>query len=248
MGGWNSVEATILLMKKAINEKECNRFVLLQGLDYPIKSNKDIEVFFNRNQTIEFIKAQNISESNKNGESYKFRFFYFFDQKSNPLAKIPCKIIHFLNSQLAKGSISFKKNYVVDCNGKKMQIFQGCAQFGLTLSAVKYILNFYNNNSSFNRYFKTMFAPDEAYFHTIIYNSPFVLNTVDGKAVDGSGHLEDFMNLTYFEYPVCIRVFTNISEWGILDKSGFLFFRKASSDSRELLDYIDRIHGSYIVP
>ena len=86
-----------------------------------------------------------------------------------------------------------------------------------------------------------MYAPDEAYFHTIVYNSPFVRHTPDGKAV-ARPHLTDFENLTYFEYPTTVMLFTEKKDWAKLQDSGFLFFRKASSESKELLDYIDAQH------
>lgn len=83
--------------------------------------------------------------------------------------------------------------------------------------------------------------PDEAYFHTIVYNSPFAAHTPKGKAV-ASPHLTDFENLTYFEYPTDVTLFTEKKDWPKLRDSGFLFFRKASSQSKELLDFIDEQH------
>ncbi len=123
-----------------------------------------------------------------------------------------------------------------------MKIHQGCAQFGLTADLVRYIVKFHDENPEFNKYFKSVYAVDESYFHTIVYNSDFVKNTPDGKAVTRP-HLTDFENLTYFEYPVTVTLFTKIEDWPKLRDSGFLYFRKASSESKELLDYIDEIHN-----
>ena len=55
--------------------------------------------------------------------------------------------------------------------------------------------------------------------------------------------MEDFENLTYFEYPVYVTLFKEKKDWEKLKRSGFLFFRKASSESKELLDFIDEEHG-----
>ena len=52
----------------------------------------------------------------------------------------------------------------------------------------------------------------------------------------------NFENLTYFEYPKTVTFFTSKNEWPKLRDSGFLFFRKASSESVELLDFIDLQH------
>lgn len=44
-GGWNSVAAEILLLKQAIHNGNYDRYVFLQGADYPIKSAKEIMLF-----------------------------------------------------------------------------------------------------------------------------------------------------------------------------------------------------------
>ncbi len=136
----------------------------------------------------------------------------------------------------------FKSMYAPDeAYFHTIKIFQGCAQFSITSELVEYILKFHDNNPQFNRYFKSMYAPDEAYFHTIIHNSDYVKN-VRKKNIPLNPHLTDLENLTYFEYPDKVILFTQKEDYIKLKESGFLYFRKASSESNELLDYIDRIH------
>lgn len=219
-GGYSSIEATINLFKAALSSKEniFDRFVVLQGLEYSIKTNREIHTFFEKN----FETELSLDSAN---------LFW-------------AKLVHILNYKAFLGHRiipHFKKNYTVDHSGKKLEIFQGCAQFGVTRKLAEYIVKFYDENKMFNKYFKTMYAPDEAYFHTIVYNSPFVNNTPDGKAITRP-HLTDFENLTYFEYPTTVTLFTKKSDWPKLRDSGFLYFRKASSESKELLDYIDKQH------
>lgn len=241
-GGNSAIEATVDLMREAIQTGNFNRFVLLQGLEYPVKSNKEIDEFFERNEKIEFILAQNISDSTNIKEVHKYRLYWFLDSQS-----LFAKALNTINSRLFlkyNWIPHFKKNYVKDQSGHHMKIYQGCAQFGLTADLVKYIVQFHDENPRFNMYFRSMYAVDESYFHTIVYNSPFVENTPDGKAVTRP-HLTDFENLTYFEYPVTVTLFTKIGDWPKLRDSGFLYFRKASSESKELLDYIDNVHSEY---
>lgn len=62
------MDATVWLMRAALSYNaqicgEVERFVILQGLDYPIRSNGEIDQFFEENPTKEFILAQNISDS-----------------------------------------------------------------------------------------------------------------------------------------------------------------------------------------
>jgi hypothetical protein len=43
----------------------------------------------------------------------------------------------------------------------------------LTMGAVKYTLDFVSKNPRYGRYFRTVHAPDEFFFQTILYNSSF---------------------------------------------------------------------------
>ncbi len=241
-GGYNSINATIDLMKTALEAGDFDRFIILQGLEYPILSNKQIEKFLEQHHDTEFIKAQNTSISTEARKTHKYRLFYYFDKRHIRAVRY----LHRFNQYLLRKNmiIPFKRNYVKNNHGEKMQIFQGCAQFGLTKKAVEYIVQFHDNNPRFNRYFKSMFAADEAYFHTILYNSDFISKTIDGGPVDVPT-LSYHANLTYFEYPgytIEIKIFKEKEDYQRLRDTGKLFFRKATSDSSELLDYIDQIH------
>ena len=240
-GGYSSIEATVNLFRAAISEgNNFDRFVILQGLEYPIKTNRDIHAFFQSNREKEFILAQNISQSSNYKQKHKYSLYWYLDSTS-----ILHRIVNFGNGKLflnTKCIPQFKRNYVKNKSGEKMYIYQGCAQFAVTRALAEYFVKFHDENKKFNRYFQTMYAPDEAYFQTIVYNSPFAAHTLYGKAIE-KDHLEDFENVTYFEYPVTVTLFTQKSDWPRLRDSGFLYFRKASSESKELLDYIDEQHA-----
>ena len=241
-GGYSAVEATVQLLRAALlwEGQPFDRFVFLQGLDYPIRTNREIHAFLEKKAETEFLLAQNISQCADPHETHKYSLYWFLDSKT----KLWARIWHKANSILflRSGRIPhWKKNYVRNQTGEKMDIYQGCAQFGVTRKLAEYLVRFHDENPGFNRYFRTMYAPDEAYFHTIVYNSPFAAHTPKGKAV-ASPHLTDFENLTYFEYPTDVTLFTEKKDWPKLRDSGFLFFRKASSQSKELLDFIDEQH------
>lgn len=242
-GGYSSVEATIRLFKSALSrERErFDRFVILQGLEYPIKTNHEIHEFFENKPKTEFILAQNISKTSNPKEKHKYSLYWHLDSASY----LSVKILHKMYSALflKTGIIPpFKPNYVKNAAGVKMDIHQGCAQFAVTRQLAEYIVKFHDENDGFNRYFRTMYAPDESYFHTIVYNSPFVKFTQNGQATT-KPRLEDFENVTYFEYTKTITIFKSKDDWPKLRDSGFLFFRKASSESKALLDYIDEQHA-----
>ncbi len=58
-GGYSSIKATVNLFRAAL-WGQFDRFVILQGLEYPIKTNQEIHTFFEKNVEKEFILAQNI--------------------------------------------------------------------------------------------------------------------------------------------------------------------------------------------
>lgn len=245
-GGYSSVEATINLFRAALEKGSFDRFVILQGLDYPIKSNSEIHEFFEANKTTEFIRAQNISDCNNPKETHKYSLYWYLDRTDDKIKRIFHWFTNGINYRIFLRTWiipHFKKNYVKDRTGKKMKIYQGSALFGTTQQLAEYIVHFHDENKGFNRYFQSMYAADESYFHTIVYNSPFIEYTQDKKA-DTRSNLKvmDLKNLTYFEYPVIAILFTKKEDWPKLRDSGYLYFKKASSESKELLDYIDEQH------
>lgn len=234
-GSYNSVKATLELIKVSNETKDYKRFVLLQGLDYPIKSNDQINDFFCENISVEFIRSCKITGSKEKYHSKKIEMFWFFEKKN--LLK---KIINNLNLYLP---FKFRKGYIIE-NGKKFDLFWGAAQWALSKEAVEYILSFSNNNPKFNRYFKYVFPQDETYFHTILYNSSFKERTLFKKEEEPKKLLENWRNIHYFEYPEDkgIKVLT-MEDYRKILKSDSLFIRKVNSDiSKDLLDKIDASH------
>lgn len=236
-GGFSSVQATINGFRQAVQKGGFDRYVLLQGLEYPIKSNKEIEKFFEDHKTTEYIRAQNISKSDRMEDQRKTRLFWNMDKRKNPF----WWGINNLNFVFLKWKVLPKtRRNTVKLNGKRRDIYQGCAQIALTDEAVKYIIKTYDENKAFNRYFSHVFASDESYFHTVIYNSGYVSHTPDMGALQNK-ELVELENLTYFEYGKSVALFTEREIYDRLKGTDFLFVRKVSSESRQLVDYIDEL-------
>lgn len=230
-GGFSAVEATMKLIDLANDTGIYDRYILLQGADYPLKSNNYILNFFENNRDIEFIKGVETTNS-KNYYLYsKSRMYWFFDKKN-----FWRKILNRLN-RITR--LKTRKGYVV-VNNEKYNIFWGAAQWALTRECIEYISYFYKNNINFNRYFKHVFPVDETYFHTIVLNSKFrnKANLIKEESVGG---LESMSNLHYFEYPDLIKVFTE-EDYDFLIKKDCLFIRKTTTEkSSILLDMIDKV-------
>lgn len=229
---YSSIKATLALIKKASENNQYDRFILLQGLDYPLVSNSQMISFFEENAGVEYIRACKITGSNDIYHSKKCECYWFYEQP-NFIKKAINKITNTIPIRLRRG-------YIKD-NGR-YDIYWGSAQWALTGDCIKYIMDFVKTHPKFNDYFKYVFAPDETYFQTIVFNSIISENTFSSGAEPEKRGLTNWRNLHYFEYGNSIKIFDE-NDYETLVNSGCLFFRKATTEkSTSLLDKIDKLH------
>ncbi len=209
-----------------------NRIVLLQGKDYPLYSPHYIHSFFKKRNEEEFCFARNISSSRSPGDYIKCCCYWHMDNK-----KFTHRLLHWLNKK-----IKIKYRSGVFKRGKeKWECYHGWAQFAVTAECAKYCLDVYETNKSYNCYMKHRFPPDEIYMQTIVYNSKFK-DRISSYQIQPRKKRGAFngLNLTYFEYPIKVEVFTNPNELNELRQTGALFIRKVMlPQSESLLDKID---------
>lgn len=238
-GGFNSIVATMALIKAMLNDNiKYDRFILLQGKDYPLYSPKDIHSFFNERRDEEFCKAVNITKSKNPVDYMKCCGRWYLDWNRNIFQKVVRKFFAFLNTKVC---IKYRKGYFM-FNKNRWDVFKGWAQISLTRDCALFVLSIYENTPKYNQFMKRRFPQDEIYIHTIIYNSNFK-NKVTNYSLVPRKNAEWFsneLNLTYFEYPKQVSVFKNASDYVELLKTKALFVRKLTSvDSTQLLDTID---------
>lgn len=234
-GGYNSIIATMRALKLAA-EYECERYVLLQGCDYPIHSNAFIDDFFEKNKKVEFLKARNITNSKSKKDYMKCYGYHIFDNLDHASINFVSHIFKLFN----RLGIKYRKGYYFYREeNKKYEIYHGWAHFALTHECVEYILHFYETHPDFNKYFKHIFPPDETYIQTIIYNSDFALHTTEGRSSEKTDNL---LNLTYFEYPKLVRVFEKREELEDIDCSKYLYIRKVKNNC-EIMDWTDSLNA-----
>lgn len=230
-GGFSAIDATIGALKKAL-EFDCNRYILLQGCDYPLHTNAYIDEFFDRNKDVEFLKAYNITKSTRAFNYMKSWGLHIYDGVDRHNKNIKTLFARGLEA-INKFGLKYRRGYYYDkATDSKYDIFWGWGHFALTKKCVEYILDVYKNNTGLNKYFKYTFPADETYFQTIVYNSPFIKSTVDGKAVNEDDHLtnESMLNLTYFEYPEKVVEFQDPREVPEKVFEKYLYIRKITMD------------------
>lgn len=230
-GGINAVKAEMELVREALKHNDYDRLVLLQGADYPLKSDAEICNYFQMNQNVEFVRACCVTDVKDKYFFDKCRYYLFFNNV-NLLKKVINKITYILNIKVRDGYIR--------SGDEKYKVYWGSAQWALTGKCAKYILSFYNEHPQFNKWFYHAFPADELYVPTVVMNSKFRKNTMHGGPEKPEKGLTNWRNLHYFEYlPGKIKVYTE-SDYPLLKDRSELYIRKVNShESSGLLDLLD---------
>ncbi len=161
-GGYNMIEATLALMEYArTHNMSSDYFILISGVDYPVRSREFL--YDQLRQGKEFIDIAPMPAPYKPME--RFEYYYFEYDRRNMSHLNPKFLIEvFLKKFKIKRKIPFK-------------LYVGTQWFALTGKCVKYILDTVKQDKTYENFFKHALVPDEAFFQTIIGNSPFQNNT-----------------------------------------------------------------------
>lgn len=232
---FSQVEAIHGLIDQALNYTQTyfDRFVLLSGTDYPLRSADYIETFFERNPTIEFMNLVEIPNKSEGKPlsritTYKptptFPFYYLERMVRGPIRRI--------------GLIPRERNYRKYL--KDMTPYGGAEWWALTRDACRYLRDFVMREQAFVGFFRHSQNPEEMFFHTILGNSPFrsnitnFLTYTDWSAGGGHPAWITMEHLTKFHHQLF-----DIN--GNAGKGEFLFARKFSDASKPVVDALDRM-------
>ena len=238
-GGYNAIHACFELLRTALNsDRDYDYFVMMQNLDYPIKSNQEIKNFFKTNNGKEFMRGCPIAGTKDWEFARKYKLFYM---KDNPYGKAPITnpqklLISIMSAVLSITTFSF--NGIIKEKDKEYSIYYGCAQWAVSRDCAKYLDEFEKTHPKFNKRMKIIQFPDEEYFHTVVHNSPFKEKCFKYNEPE-QRWLVNWRNLTYFEFPREVTVLT-VADYEKLKKQPDLFCRKVRSEvSGKLLDLLD---------
>lgn len=175
--GFSMVEAMLMLINNALSSGfNFSHYIFLSGNDYPVWTADEIETFFFSNNRVEFIRAYDVTSSGCEHCLEKINRNWFFDLriKNNFVKKIVRTILNSI-PQL------HKKNEYLDIDGKKNDVMFGSQWFAITPECAIYVIREIEVHPEIIEYFKHTLAPDEMFFHTIIFNSEFLSNTLYNK-------------------------------------------------------------------
>ena len=233
-GGYNMCMAIMELLKTVVESGvRYDRVFLLSGLDYPIKSNRQILDLCELESDKQFIQGYNITKGRMRKHLRKIMDYHFFmDFQGNQ------KIGRFLrfSNRIINRIIPLKKDDTIIVNDQKLEIFYASQWWGLTFDCVKYVYGLIISNPKITKYFKYSFAPDELLIPTLVLNSPFA------KSYNFVNQVKGLADVTYnhvIDYGCEMRVMTE-EDYERLINSDKIFFRKARTGvSDTLMDMLD---------
>lgn len=242
-GGFNAVKATVELLRQALaSQQGYEYFVVLQNLDYPIRSNDEIYTFFAQNPNVEYVRGCKIAQTKDWHYARKYKIYNKRDDdfylKNHGTVR---RYLRYLRLRLqSMGTVFF--NGVIQEHDGAYPMYYGAAQWAVTRQCARYIVDFYDTHPAFNKIMAHVQFPDEEYFHTVVHNSAFKESCVRYNEPE-KRWLVNWRNLHYFEYPKEIVVFTE-KDFDKLREQDALFIRKVRTGvSDALLDQIDAVTG-----
>lgn len=155
-GGFSVVQAILNLLDESLNAGEhFDRFCLLSGSDFPIKSLDDIEkAFDSENEFMRIDRRLDVSDNNSHCKNV--RYYHFMDSPHPKAIGL-----------LSKAS---RKPY------DKISLYHGSCWWALTNACVNYVAEFIKNNEDYIIFHKHTLCADEIFFSSIVKSSPFMVN------------------------------------------------------------------------
>ncbi|MCU1308149.1 MAG: hypothetical protein JWN45_2844 [Acidobacteriaceae bacterium] len=223
---FTGIKAILLLIRQALaSAQDYEYFVLLSGSDYPLRSAKYIHAFLDNNRGAEFMNIVKVPAPGKPLS----RINTLRLPSSKPVRRFVVRVL----AKLGFAQRDYRK-YIGN-----LEAYAGNTWWVLTRDACQYISEFVVCNQYVGAYFQNTFAPEEAFFHTILGNSTFrsrmrrTLFYEDWSAQGAHPAMINGQHIASFE------AHEKISIHDVFGEAEFLFARKFSDDSLELLDRID---------
>lgn len=197
--GYGTIQATLNGFKEILPKKEYDYINVISAQDYPLHSPETIYQYLVDRKGQEFITCESI-ETEWQEAAHRVKQYHFINWR------IPGKFRMQMLANRILPERKFPYNFTV----------VGRANwFTLSTTAIRYALNFIEENPRIVRYFKYCWGADEFIFSTILYNSPFREKITDNLVyVDWRGQSKG--------HPKILRA----EDFNDLRTSGKLFARK----------------------
>lgn len=209
-GGFGLVEATLKAMSDIRKSGNFDKIILLSGQDYPIKSNEEIDLYFQNsrfNIFMDHFPLPNHRKWGPGGGMYRVNKYFF---GLSWIEKYMARAVNFLamfipaiKRKLAKG----------------IQPFSGSQWWAMDMRALNYVLDYVTSHPEYVKFHKHTFAADELFFQMIL------LNCEDESLRDNIAN----DNLRYMKWKtseIAHPEILNVDDMDNIGESNALFARK----------------------
>ncbi|BAB76022.1 beta-1,6-N-acetylglucosaminyltransferase [Anabaena sp. FACHB-709] len=231
-GEFSIVQATIDLMKTALNKQDFDYLILISGSDYPLKNAQYIKDFFSKNKGSEFINLVELpnEQASKNlNRLYQYRISF---SSKNIVLRAFRRVINCIINDLFHWQRNYRKSL------GELKPYAGSQWWALSGDACNYILNFIAKNPEILKFFQTALIPDESFFHTILANSDFLTKVKPNLTFT---KWNDTAHPEYITVEI-VRDFKGMDAIYNHSIGGYgevLFARKFAPDSDEVIKFIN---------
>jgi Core-2/I-Branching enzyme len=225
-GGWSQIEATLLLMRRALaQDATLARFALLSGACYPLRSNEALRDFLFASEA-EYINASPMPDIARDKPLTRLTRWQFEGGLRGQ--GLRAKTIRLLNDSLR---ILPARDLKVGLDG--LAPYHGSTWWVLTRLGVETVLDWTDRRPKLAAFLRHTHCPDECFFQTVLANSALK------ERLAPSLTFTDWSDPQEQPRRICDG---HLSQ--LLGRDGAPFFaRKFSSGNAHLLDRIDAVRG-----
>lgn len=241
-GDFSQVEAILILLRAALADQcRFDRFVLLSGAHYPLRSASYIERFLENNPEKEFMNLIALPGPEEGGKPISRLTSYTLRPGTPTIIKTIRKLLMIV------GALPHTRDYKTYL--RDLAPYGGATWWALSREACDFILTFVKKEIQIVNFFKNTICPDESFFHTILGNSHFRSKiarnfTYADWSSGGSGpaHITEKH----------LAIFQDRSSFGstkLFGSGEMLFARKFSDESGDLVASLEKqINGKEALP
>lgn len=176
--GFSQVEATYKLLLLAHNTGTYDYYWLCSGQDFPVKSVNRIMSFFEKegklNNYIRYFESRNYKSFKSNNYDKRNDVFYpaIFMGKGT-IKRLLRRGYVFVTGGYNNTYSLFRRHL------RNVDFYYGSQWWCINNETLEWILDYIICHPEFVDYYRNCSTPDESFFHTLVMNSPFALQSRD---------------------------------------------------------------------
>ncbi len=209
----------IELLEQATTQYKYSYYHLLSGSDMPLKSQKNIHSFFEKNKNKEFL---NYCDKFDNTRTSCINLFNNIGRKHSKINSVKYK----LRTEFIKLQLRLNYNHM---RKYKMEIKKGANWFSITDNLARYIVD---NKNRIRKMFRYSICPDEHFLQTFLWDSKYRKNLYKPKIMCTP-------NLRYIDWNRGQPYVFKKEDYNLLINCNELFARKFDINTdKEIIDMI----------